>query len=166
MYEVGRHVHLYIYAMDSLKQLHRTQIDRRLAPFRHLSTLDAPQQGWVRTIRQALGMSLRQLAERLDLSKSAVHQLEQREPEGGITLDSLRRLAHAMEADLVYAIVPRRTLEETLECQAQDRARDLVRQVADSMGVEGQGTSSDQVERLIESHRERLLRKPRRLWDE
>jgi len=87
------------------------------------------------------------------------------EPEGGITLDSLRRLAHAMEADLVYAIVPRRTLEETLECQAQARARSLVEQIAGSMELEEQGTSPDQVERLIASHRERLLSKPRKLWD-
>ncbi|MSX94645.1 MAG: helix-turn-helix domain-containing protein, partial [Actinobacteria bacterium] len=68
------------------------------------SALAAPRMGWIRAIRDALGLSTRQLADRLDVSGPAVTGLEASERAGTIQLDTLRRVAAAMECEVVYAL--------------------------------------------------------------
>jgi len=76
--------------------------------------LDRPTHGWVRAIRDALGMSARQLAKRMHMSQAAITQLERSEVAGTIRIETLRRLADAMNCDLTYAVVPRQPLRKTV----------------------------------------------------
>ena len=96
-------------------------------------------------------MTTRQLAVRMGLSQSAVSQLERSEIADGIRLESLRRAAEALECNLVYALVPRTTLERTM----QDRARLLARRDLGADNV---------LEERIEHYAERLVDNGR-LWD-
>ncbi len=82
-----------------------------------------PARGWIRAIRDALGMSSRQLATRMGQSQPAVSQLEHSEVDDRITLATLRRAADALECDLVYALVPRTTLDDTVRRRARSLAR-------------------------------------------
>jgi predicted DNA-binding mobile mystery protein A len=66
-----------------------------------------PAAGWLRTVRDSLGLTLADLARRLNVTPPAVRAFEKAEAEDRITLASLRRVAVAMECDLVYALVPR-----------------------------------------------------------
>jgi len=68
-----------------------------------------PPLGWIRMMREARGLSLRQLAARLGIQGNSVHVAERREATGGISLYQLQRIADALECDLFYAFVPRRT---------------------------------------------------------
>lgn len=111
-------------------------------------------------------MSLRQLGERAGITKASAAQMEQREAEGTITLNSVRKLAHAMEADLHYFVLPRRPLQETLRRRAEFLARRLAKEVSDSMALEDQATPEDRLQELIEHHTVRLMEDEGSLWDD
>ena len=111
---------------------------------------EIPEGGWIREIRAALGMSGRQLAARMGLSQSAVSQLEQSELDGRVQLETLGRAAAALDCDLVYALVPRTSLEETVRTRARVLAGDTL----------GADAKHDEVE-LYAS-----LLTGARLWDE
>lgn len=66
-----------------------------------------PTAGWLRTVREALDLTLAGLAKRLGITPPAVRSFEQAEAEDRITLASLRRTADAMDCELIYALVPR-----------------------------------------------------------
>ncbi len=140
------------------------QIDATLRPLRE-SPLSSPQRGWLRAIRTALGMTSGQLARRLQTSQSAVIEYEQREIAGTISLATLRRVAAAMDCDLVYALVPRRPLREVVERQAEDVARRKLASVAHSMKLEDQGVSDAAMERQVQELARKLIESRRReLW--
>jgi predicted DNA-binding mobile mystery protein A len=67
----------------------------------------SPPDGWIRTTRQAGGVSLRQLGARLGIRGNSVHVAERREVEGGISIYQLRRMAQALDCELFYAFVPK-----------------------------------------------------------
>lgn len=149
--------------MDDLRV---RQLDMALEPFGVLRHRPPPEEGWVRTIRESLGMSLRQLAERTGLSKTSVTNAESTECRGTVQLETLQRLAEGMECDLVYALVPRESLQRTIERQAERIARDLVARVSDSMELEDQGVPDEETQRQIVGIIDDLLRdRQRDFWD-
>jgi ribosome-binding protein aMBF1 (putative translation factor) len=60
------------------------QLDRQLDAWRQLRE-SAPKEGWVRTVRKALGMTTKQLAKRLKVNRSRVVKIEQAETDGALT---------------------------------------------------------------------------------
>lgn len=100
----------------SMRQLSRKRLDERLAALRELpqSSRLAPNGGWIRAIREALGMPRHVLGRRMGVGEKRVVQLERGEARGQVTLESLRRAAAALECELVVAFVPRIPLEETV----------------------------------------------------
>ena len=111
-------------------ELRRRQLDRLFAQPHLLRALPDLRRGFISEIRGALGMSTYQLARRLEISQPAATKLEQRERDGTISLNSLRKAAEALDCNLVYAFVPKRSLLETLRVQALRAARDVL----DSVG--------------------------------
>jgi predicted DNA-binding mobile mystery protein A len=96
------------------------QLDRILQEWRAVcSKYAAPRVGWVRTTRKALGMTTHQLAKRLGLARARIKQIESAEPKGAVTLHALQEVAAAMDCELVYAIVPKTSLEKILEERAK-----------------------------------------------
>jgi len=73
-----------------------------------LNATGEPALGWIKTMREARGLSLRQLGQRLGVQGNSVHVAERREQSGGISLYQLQRIAAALDCDLFYAFVPRR----------------------------------------------------------
>jgi predicted DNA-binding mobile mystery protein A len=134
------------------------QLDRRLEPYRAARKVLPPAKGWIRAIRQALGVSSGELARRLGTSRQLPLQLEKAEAEDRITLKSLRAMAHALDCELVYALVPR---ADTLHALAEDRARAEAKQrvlgVEHSMALENQASGG--LDQAIEAETRRLLHK-------
>jgi predicted DNA-binding mobile mystery protein A len=88
------------------------QVDEGLAVWRKANLPRRPPQGWIKTIRMALGMTSGVLAQRVgDVSDSAIRKLELAEAEDAITLASLRRVAEALDCELQYALIPRLALK-------------------------------------------------------
>lgn len=151
----------------SLRKLRVRQLEGRVAPIRELSRTPAPRGGWLRTVRQTLGMSTSQLAVRQGITRQAVADQERRETEGTITLASLRKAADAMECDVQYAVVPRRPLAEILRQRAQKVAAQHLSRIAHSMQLEEQSVPEDEFQQQVEDLADQILRElPRNLWDE
>ncbi|QGN55655.1 helix-turn-helix domain-containing protein [Novosphingobium sp. Gsoil 351] len=102
-----------------IKALGRKHLESRLAPLREMD-FARPQRGWLRAMREALGMTTRQLAQRMDKVQSAVVDMEKSEARDSISLASLRQAAEAMNCELVYAIVPRGPIDEMLRARDGD----------------------------------------------
>jgi predicted DNA-binding mobile mystery protein A len=121
----------------------RRALDRRFETLRPLvKSATAPRGGWIRAIREALGMSSAELATRMGNTDTAVLKLEQSEREGRARLDTLQRAAAALDCDLVVALVPRKPLEEMVTDRATEKARILLGAVDHSMMLEDQRVSS------------------------
>lgn len=147
--------------------LARKHLDERLVPLRQAAGLVRPPRGWVRAIRDALGMTTSQLARRIDVDQSRISRLEQAEVEGAVTLKTLRQAAEGLGCTLVYAFVPTSTLEETVRQRAGEIADRELTRTDHTMRLENQALTArdlkDERRRLIA---ELLTGAPRRLWDE
>ncbi|MXW22992.1 MAG: mobile mystery protein A, partial [Candidatus Dadabacteria bacterium] len=134
----------------------------------HLSRVnvcDRPSSGWIRAVRTSLGMSVRQMAERMGIAQQSAARLEKNEADDAIKLKSLRRAAEALGCRLVYALVPNEgSLGGIVHKQALKKARDIVAPVDHSMMLEGQNVG-DRQEKILQIADE-LARNPGpRLWD-
>lgn len=143
------------------------QLDRKLTDLRPLAAMIVPERGWLHAIRTALGMSLRQLGVRLEISAQSVKEIEEREADGSITLRSLRQAANALDLDLVHVLVPRdSSLHTMIERRAGQVARSIVLRTSKSMELEEQGVSAERIETSLRSKTEELIHTmPRYLWD-
>ena len=149
-----------------MKALGRKHLERRLAPLRGLDFV-RPQHGWLRAIREALGMTTRQLAQRMGKVQSAVVDMEKSEARESISLTSLRQAAEAMDCELVYAIVPRVPIDEILRARATELASQQLARVSHTMALENQSLSGTDQEAELERLIDELLRgSPTRLWDD
>ena len=104
----------------------RASLDERLARLVPAVEERDPQRGWIREIRDALGMSSTDLAARLGISQSTVSELEHSEVHDSIKLGSLRRVADALDCDLFYFLAPRSTLDDAVRTQARRQAERLL----------------------------------------
>ena len=153
--------------MSRFKHLKIRQVDSALAPFREILEVDRPGAGWIRAIREASGMSLRQLAERMGNSKTTVATLERNEAAETVKLSSLRAVGAALDCDLVYALVPRSSLEDSVRRRARLVAERVVGRVSDSMVLEDQAIPVAEQERQVLDFAERLWQEmPKELWDD
>jgi predicted DNA-binding mobile mystery protein A len=141
----------------------RAHLDQRLSDFGPVARYSAPVRGWIRAIREALGMTTEQLARRLGVKQPSIVQLEQSEVKGTIELATLRRVAAALDCTLVYAFVPKKSLEETVRARARNFIRRRRAPVEHSMLLEDQKVQGKAEEaRLDEVLRETS---PSRFWE-
>ncbi len=141
----------------------RAQLDERFRELGPARRYAPPVHGWIKAVRQALGMSMEQLANRLKIKQPSLVQLEQSEVKGTIELATLRRVAEALDCTLIYALVP----NQPLETMIRDRARAFMRQrrahVEHSMLLEDQKVPGKDADARLDE----LLREtnPRLFWD-
>ena len=141
------------------------QLDEALATYG--AAAPCPPKGWIRALREALGMSASQLARRAGVSRETIATLERSEAKGTITLASLDKLARALDCRVTYAVVPEAGSASALRrARAMEVARRELGPVAHSMRLEEQGLSPERAQRQLERHVQALLAgSPRRLWD-
>lgn len=147
--------------------LARKHLDRRLGSLRDSAAHAKPPKGWLRAMRDALGMTTRQFAQRLGVSQPTAFNLEQSEMRETISLKRLREAAEALDCTLVYALVPRKPLSELVEDRARALADAQLARLHHTMSLEDQALSPQD----LAAERERLTRafleaSPRRLWEE
>lgn len=146
--------------------LARKNLDKRLARLRD-EPLPMPHAGWVKAIREALGLSAKQLATRMGVVQSRLSAIEKAEVTGSTTVKTLRDAAEAMGCTLVYAIVPTKPLDDLLRDQATRKANQELERTHHTMRLENQTLTKDDLaterERLVS---ELLAGNLRRVWDE
>lgn len=149
-----------------MKHTTTQQLSNYLDSIVTFKSLKLPPKGWVRAIRDGLSMSRRQLANRLGLSTSRIQRLEADEVSGAVTVKTLRRTAEALDCVLVYAMIPKESLEATVNSQAREKAKQYVQGTSHSMALEDQALSTEANKKMLDTVAKQLLEKSRRtLWD-
>ena len=150
-----------IVASDASRVLARRRLDERLADVPQAVGLRPPA-GWVRAIRDALGMSATDMARRMGVTRPRIASIEKAEAAGEIKVSTLERAAAALGCRLVYAIVPMEgSLEDAVQRQARTKALERRDRAAHAMRLEDQATVADEraLEELV-----RELATRRDLW--
>ncbi len=143
------------------------QTDKKIAAFASLKGIVVPSKGWINTFRTSLKMSLRQLGNRLKISPQSVKEIEEREVNGTITLNSLQEAANAMDLKLVYGFVSKHeSLEKMIESRARELATEIVLRTNTSMVLEDQQNSKVRIDQAIAQKTAELkFEMPKYLWD-
>ncbi|QKC82739.1 mobile mystery protein A [Mesorhizobium sp. NZP2077] len=126
-----------------------------------------PAEGWIRTVRKALGMSGAQLAGRMGVTRARIAQVEQAELEGGVTLKSMQATAEAMGCRFVYAFVPPHTIENLVIAQARKKAQAIVDTAGKHMALEDQTvTDSRSRQEVTRLTNELMYEMPSDFWQD
>jgi predicted DNA-binding mobile mystery protein A len=136
------------------RQLRLSQLDRSSELVRSLPA--RPSGGWIASVREALGLSQRQVAKKMHASGQAIQQFERAEAEDRITIRALRRVAGSMGCDLVYMLVPRSgSFTELAEHPTREQAARDVKSVMHTMALEDQ--KPENPTQLVEDEAQRRL---------
>ena len=141
----------------------RQRLDQRFSFMKPESHYRPPPKGWIRAIRDALGMSGAQLGRRMGVKAQSVADIEKSEVSGTIQLKTLRRVAEALDCVVVYALIPKSTLEDVVQGRAREIARKALIRIDHTMDLEAQGLSQEEREEQIETYIHDHLRE-RDLW--
>ena len=145
----------------------REQLEETLSPLSDISNNKRPSRGWIRAIREALGMSSKQFARRLGVKPPRITALEKNEMSGSVSIKNMREAADALNCDFFYALIPRENLTDIVQKRAQSLAQKLLDRVSHSMRLEAQQLTDSEQKKMFEAEVERLLRKmPKELWDD
>jgi predicted DNA-binding mobile mystery protein A len=137
------------------RELRLKQLERSLAPFEVAKQVTRPSGGWLRSVRQALGLSLDAVGRSIGTGRQHVMAFENAEAADRITLGSLRKVARAMDCDLVYALVPTSgSITSLSEKSARNEATKRVLAVEHSMALEDQATGN--IEQRINEETKRI----------
>lgn len=144
----------------------REQLDETLQIFVKAASIARPVRGWIRAIRDALGMNMRQLAYRLGSSQSRIVKIEQDELSGALTIKTMEKIANQLDCVFVYGFAPRSSLENTVRKQATCIAQERMNKVSHHMYLEAQELTKQHSKAAFENMVEDALESPSKLWDE
>ena len=145
------------------QKLIRRQVSRNLEALKQELEVVRGIKSWSEYMRLALGMTVSQLAKRLGLKQPAVSGLEKREIEGRLSINNLKKIANAMDCDLVYAFIPRQPVEKIVYDQAKMKVTQSMERAETHMELEDQKVLLDKNERMEDLIEEKIYSKY--LWD-
>ena len=146
--------------MDNKKILRRSY-QKKFDLFRK-AIIARPQQGWLKTIREFLGMTTTQLAKRLEVSQPRIVAMEKNER--NVKISTMERIADVLNCDFSYAFVPRENIDDIIYNQAKKKAQKILDKVNKNMGLENQLAKTDDL--LKDIIEELLDGNIARIWDE
>lgn len=151
---------------EPLRTTNAQIFDRKLSELQAAAAVlrSRPARGWIQALRSALGMSATVLAQRLGVSHPTVLSYEKAELSGRIQLDTLQRVADALDCELVVALVPRKPIGETLRARAREIAQQEVGATVLSMRLEAQEVTAADTRAQLELMVENMVREPKKLW--
>jgi predicted DNA-binding mobile mystery protein A len=141
----------------------RSHLDERFRNLEPVSRYTPPARGWIKAVREALGMTTAQLAKRLGVKQPSVIAIEQSEARGTIELATLRRVAAALDCTVIYALVPNKPLEAIVRDKARTFARRRRGPVEHTMLLEDQKVKDKDADARLDE----IVRdiNPRLFWD-
>ncbi len=142
----------------------RRILDQKLSQYSKIN-FAVPKNGWIKAVREALGMTTLQLGERMKIAASNITLLENREINKTTMLETMDRAAKAMGCKFVYALVPDTSLEEVVKTQAKKSAKAFIQEIHHHMKLEKQKVNSEIEKEQIDELAEEILNKmDSRLW--
>lgn len=139
----------------AFRKLTCQQLTKQLKPFYNINI---PHEGWLKTIRKLLGMTVEQLATRCGVSRQRILQIEKDEVLKHLTVHTLEKVADKLDCMLVYALIPKKDLVTMIEEQARKQVVARLQNVSHSMALEDQRVESDKQEEQIKILIEELIR--------
>jgi predicted DNA-binding mobile mystery protein A len=147
------------------KKLMREQLDKKLISLKSLVKNGMPETGWIKPIREALGMSAKDLAEKVGIDQSRISRLENAEKMGNIKLSSMQKIAQGLGMEFVYGFVPNDTLESMVRDQAHKLAVEKFKRLNHTMRLEMQELSDDEKKKALEDMINKILiDEPKHFW--
>ena len=149
------------------KSLQIQQLNTKMLAYASLQKVAPPPTGCIKAIRNAIGMSMLQLGNRLSITKQSVQDIERREKDGSITIKALREAARALDMQLIYGFVPNDgSLELLIERKAKELATQIVMRTNNTMKLEDQENTKQRIEKAIQERTTNIKTEmPKTLWD-
>ena len=143
------------------------QLNQKMDQLSGLQHVIVPPIGWIKAIRNGIGMSMEQLGKKLSITKQGVMDIEKREKEGAITIKSMKEIAKAIDMQFFYGFVPNAgSLEQMIEMRALEIAIKIVQRTSTTMKLEDQVNSKERIEKAIKERAAEIIYKtPKILWD-
>jgi predicted DNA-binding mobile mystery protein A len=153
--------------MNHKGKVREDELQQSLEPFREVRDSKPPPEGWVRAVRESLGMTNVQLAARMGRKAAqTVEDMQKNEVSGAITLRNLRALAEAMECRLVYAVVPAKSFNKVRRDRARVIAARQLEGAVRPVGQEGREARAVSEKQALDDLVQALLDgSPRKLWE-
>lgn len=149
------------------KRLMQEQLDTTLDRLGCMRDVQRPAKGWLRSIREALGMSGKQYARRLGVSAPWVSSLEKKELSGSVTIKTMRQAAESLDCVFIYAIVPKKRLGDIVRRRAEILAKKKLGTISHSMMLEAQQLSKSEQKKAFEAEVDNLMKEmPKELWED
>ncbi len=142
------------------QKLMRDLLNNKIELFSKVDEKSTPPSGWIKAIRISMGMTLKQLAIKMDVSMQSINQLEQREKDGAITLNKLKEVATALDMNLVYGFLPKEgKLEGTSKKNLMNETKKTLIQKSDDMEFEEEGNQDESFFKLFSGMKRRKKNK-------
>ena len=148
---------------EKTRKMARTALDKKFESLAPLDLYAVPAKGWLRAIRESLGMTRAQLAKRIGIRQQSLSRIESAELDGTIKLETLRRAAEALDCRVIYALVPKEPLEQKVSRRAAEIAGQKLSRISHSMALEAQDETGRDMEDRQQSYMDALRDKD--LWD-
>ena len=147
------------------KKVIREQVDSKLNVLKNFVGC-MPQQGWIKTIREVLGLSTSQLGKKVGIDQSRISRLENAEKTGNLKLSSLQKIAQGLNMKFVYGFVPEDTLEAMVRDQAKRIALKRLKILDNTMRLEKQALSEEEKQKFLGDMIEKILiDNLKNIWD-
>ena len=151
--------------MKKNKKLIIEQLNQTLEKFSPIKDIPVPKSGWIRAIRTSLGMTLSQLAKRLNVSAERISRLEKSEISGAVTIASIRKVASELDCVFVYGIVPKVSLKNIITDRAKIIAKKIITDSSHTMLLEKQDLSKEERNNMYNAKVDELINTlPKYLW--
>ncbi len=145
-------------------RLIREQVEDKLASLHPLKKVGIPRKGWIRAIRDALGISGTQLGKRLGCTRQWISLIENNEIDGNVTLNTMRRVAEGLDCEFVYGFVPKTSLEDTITRQIHKVAEARIKRISQTMRLEQQHLNPDEEKKMLEREVDLVMADSTNAW--
>jgi len=143
------------------------QTDAKILQLKKVENLIIPASGWVYSIRQGLGMSMRQLGEKMGITPQSINEIEERERNETISIKVLRQFGKSLDLKLIYGFIPKNgSLEAIIEKRAFELAKEIVNRASTTMKLEDQENNPKRIGKAIKEKADEIKQEmPKYLWD-
>ena len=143
------------------------QTDSKIKSFVAVKKVIVPSSGWVYAIRLSLGMSLKQLGRRMNITAQSVKEMEEREKAGTVSINVLRQFGKSLNMKFIYGFIPEKeSISEMVKQRALEIAKEIVMRTSVNMSLEEQKNSEKRLRKAIKEKALEIQQEmPKYLWD-
>lgn len=145
----------------NIRVLQIRALDKKTSELKSANNIIPRTSGWIKTVREAIGMTVSQLAARLGVTQPRITKMESNED--NLKLSTMKKAAEAMNCEFVYYFKPRTTFQNLVDEQAQKKAAEVLKTVNVNMALENQEIAEDEAVKDFAS--DLINTKIKQIWD-